>query len=628
MSENGKDGKKDWKSLLLTEGIFHKALIDRLSHICGTSVTCSSGSTKRYVLYVMTVNLRSVDNPSYTVAWKIASMLQMPLLTLVLLDGSNSRRLCFALEAVTEACLDFESDEETFLVYIPRKNIKDYWTVACRASCVIFDEPFVLPYLSYVQGMERACHQNNQIPTVRVDGSTLAPPSTLKNKPPPKKAWKWNQQTATLRKQQLSAVHFHKILHKTPNTSKQEITFKNDEEGRVVKSIPSSILNHLPLSWKHQLKSNSTTSVTTMDTKQKILFLWTASQLREISNNNNPSHDWFLWISRQQNDLEVQDQVVDMSVPPCKQTRGTYTQGMSRWHSWIQQHSKLYAKHRNDIRMPNSVSRMSGYLNLGIVSIFSLMKDLSSSSKNKNHDKFLEEIVKWREHAYCHAYHHPTNYNQSTCLPAFAIQHYNKAISDNNFVWDVNALMEGQTGETTWDAMQQYLISTGELHNNARMTWGKTIVHWGRCNQIHISTLISTMCSLNDTYALDGCSPPSYSGLLWCLGLGADLKQLSRNKLSSCYRYTSFDFQHAQQTLLNRNSITNIVNSTAQSILDANSTVSTMWNLKQNDMKKNVNNKDDANQLKNSRTLSVSRLDLHQNKKIKTIDHFFLSPSR
>ncbi len=625
MSENEEGGKKDWKSLLLTEGIFHKALIDRLSHICGTSIICSSDASKKYVLYVMTVNLRSVENPSYIVAWKIACMLKIPLLILVLLDGSNARRLCFALEAVTEACLGFDSDEEVALVYIPRKNIKDYWTVACRASCVIFDEPFVHPYLSYVQGMERACHQNNQIPTVRVDGSTLAPPSTLKNKPPPKKAWKWNQQTTTLRKEQLSAIHFHKILLKTSVTSKQEPTFKNDEEERG-NVIPASILNHLPLSWKQQLKSSKTTSVTTITLKRKLLFLWTSSQLREISNNNDPNHDWYHWISQQQNGVEVEDQVVDMSVPPSKQTRGTHTEGMNRWRSWLQLHSKLYAKNRNDIRIPNSVSRMSGYLNLGIVSIFTLMNDLSSSSGSKYHDKFLEEIVKWREYAYCHAYHHPTNYNQSTCLPVFAIEYYSKAISEVSFTWDINALIEGQTGESTWDAMQQYLISTGELHNNARMTWGKTVVHWGRSNKIHISTLISTLCLLNDTYALDGCSPPSYTGLLWCLGLGADLKQLSRNKLSSRYRYTSLDFHSAQQTLLNRNSLPNIANSTTQSLLHANSTVSAMWNCEQNDLESRENN-DGGNQLKKSKMLSMSPPDLPQNKKMKTIDYYFLRPT-
>jgi hypothetical protein len=29
-----------------------------------------------------------------------------------------------------------------------------------------------------------------------------------------------------------------------------------------------------------------------------------------------------------------------------------------------------------------------------------------------------------------------------------------------------------------WDAMQQQLAATGELHNNCRMTWGKAFLLW------------------------------------------------------------------------------------------------------------------------------------------------------
>ena len=33
-------------------------------------------------------------------------------------------------------------------------------------------------------------------------------------------------------------------------------------------------------------------------------------------------------------------------------------------------------------------------------------------------------------------------------------------------------LDEGTTGDAFWDAAQQQLRNTGELHNNVRMTWG------------------------------------------------------------------------------------------------------------------------------------------------------------
>jgi hypothetical protein len=83
--------------------------------------------------------------------------------------------------------------------------------------------------------------------------------------------------------------------------------------------------------------------------------------------------------------------------------------------------------------------------------------------------------------------------------------------------YSIEAIETGTTGDETWDAMQKYLIETGELHNNARMTWGKTMLHWLRIDH-PLAAVLYTMVHINDRYALDGLSPPSYAGLLWCFG--------------------------------------------------------------------------------------------------------------
>merc|ERR1719215_1685622 len=76
-------------------------------------------------------------------------------------------------------------------------------------------------------------------------------------------------------------------------------------------------------------------------------------------------------------------------------------------------------------------------------------------------------------------------------------------------------LSEGRSGDASWDGMQSYLIQTGELHNNARMGWGKAIARWAPSPQGAIDLLVE----LNNKFALDGHAPPSYAGLLGCLGL-------------------------------------------------------------------------------------------------------------
>lgn len=71
---------------------------------------------------------------------------------------------------------------------------------------------------------------------------------------------------------------------------------------------------------------------------------------------------------------------------------------------------------------------------------------------------------------------------------------------------DLNSLRKARSGDAVWDALQSVLIETGELHNNARMGWGKALLRWtpnpGEC----------CMCllDLNNRFALDGHSPCSY----------------------------------------------------------------------------------------------------------------------
>ena len=62
--------------------------------------------------------------------------------------------------------------------------------------------------------------------------------------------------------------------------------------------------------------------------------------------------------------------------------------------------------------------------------------------------------------------------------------------------------------------MASQCVAVGELHNNVRMTWGKAILPWS----IDADTAIKRTVYLNHKYALDGCDPCSYSGILWCYG--------------------------------------------------------------------------------------------------------------
>ena len=91
---------------------------------------------------------------------------------------------------------------------------------------------------------------------------------------------------------------------------------------------------------------------------------------------------------------------------------------------------------------------------------------------------------------------------------------------------DVEALARGASGDAYWDDCQKCLVLSGELHNNVRMAWGKAIPAWHGAvlngqeatPATRLQAALDLLVRLNDTYALDGGAPPSYGGLLWCLG--------------------------------------------------------------------------------------------------------------
>ena len=283
---------------------------------------------------------------------------------------------------------------------------------------------------------------------------------------------------------------------------------------------------------------------------------WSASDLASLSNNNDDVRQFATnWPG------------ADATVPPCPQTIGTHRTGMARWNSWVRDRNGLanYGRDRNDMRKPHSPSRMSAYLNLGVVSIFRLVHEVKAAQARRvgGADKYEEEIVKWREMAYAHCFSR-TDYNGVGSVPAWAQrsleaqQVVGGLAPSSSLDWDGLAL--GNTGiDAKWDAMQRYLVATGELHNNVRMTWGKTVVGWAaRLPRSEddgtsvASRVLQTLCYLNDRYALDGLSPPSYAGLLWCMGWcdkpgrGGGISP----KPASNYRYSAEDFRFAERALL------------------------------------------------------------------------------
>jgi len=372
------------------------------------------------------------------------------------------------------------------------------------------------------------------VPMYRVDGSTTVPPMSLlpkksdgTRKAPPEKAWRWEKTTDPYRKKQVNGVvengHFNAPALLTKLSPNICVDTKLAQETNL----------KLPKDWLRD------------DTSEPGKKPWTPSQLASI-NVKSWVNDW---------------PGVDKTVPPATQTNGSRLSGEQRWKMFQKNSLAKYHLLRNDITKPHAVSRISCYLNIGSISIFQVVHDIwqHTTSKSRGVDKFVEEIIKWREIGYAHSFSFPDSYNRSESIPAWARVYLDGCFNNSakqsltggrgredltSTFFTLEQLESCNTSDKTWNAMQKYLNDTGELHNNARMTWGKTVVHWGKY-KYKVDYLIRQLIYLNDRYALDGLSPPSYSGLLWCMGWGDKPATGSKISQKSASRYkrgpSSFD---------------------------------------------------------------------------------------
>ena len=203
---------------------------------------------------------------------------------------------------------------------------------------------------------------------------------------------------------------------------------------------------------------------------------------------------------------------IDHSVGPVVDTVGGSEAGYQRWKAFKQSGLRGYASKRNNALI-DGVSRMSAYLHYGMVSPFRIAREAANCG-GAGSDKYLDELLIWRELAY-HFCFHNEDHDQWSAIPEWA-QHTLKAHQDDPrpdlYSWE--QLARGKTDDDLWNAAQKSLLMQGELHNNVRMTWGKAILNWTSDPE----DALQMMIDLNHRYALDGRDPASYGGLLWCLG--------------------------------------------------------------------------------------------------------------
>ena len=122
----------------------------------------------------------------------------------------------------------------------------------------------------------------------------------------------------------------------------------------------------------------------------------------------------------------------------------------------------------------------------------------ASAIGTKSADKYLDELLIFREHAWHHIYSSENPYSESN-LPGWALGSWRRAEGDVRTTLLAEHRMEySQSPSDLWN-LPEFTTKHGELHNNLRMTWGKAIPYWTESLISHCILL-----KLNDKYALDG----------------------------------------------------------------------------------------------------------------------------
>ena len=200
---------------------------------------------------------------------------------------------------------------------------------------------------------------------------------------------------------------------------------------------------------------------------------------------------------------------IDHSIGPVSDTHGGSTAGYERWSQFKKKSLKTYASKRND-PCSGVASRMSAYLHYGMISPMRLAREA-----NELHaDKYLDELLIWRELAYAYCFYRD-DYETIASIPSWAqatLRDHERDPRSDIYSWET--LARGKSNDRLWNACQRSLLKHGELHNNVRMTWGKTVLNW----TTNAPECLRRLIDLNHRYALDGRDPGSYGGILWCLG--------------------------------------------------------------------------------------------------------------
>lgn len=203
---------------------------------------------------------------------------------------------------------------------------------------------------------------------------------------------------------------------------------------------------------------------------------------------------------------------IDHGVGPVPGLTGGARAAVARWTTWRDAHLRTYHARRTDAADEDGASQLSPWLHFGMIAPWRVAAEASAVG-GEGAAKYLDELLTWRELAWCFCAHR-ADHRGLDALPAWAREGLAATAHRRRARPRLAEIERGETGDEMFDLAQRSLLRRGGLHNNARMTWGRTLAGWFA----DAGDGLRVITDLNHRYALDGRDPASYGGILWCYG--------------------------------------------------------------------------------------------------------------
>ncbi len=208
---------------------------------------------------------------------------------------------------------------------------------------------------------------------------------------------------------------------------------------------------------------------------------------------------------------------LDRNVTPVDTFTGGSRAALRRLGEFLRSGLADYGENRNHPEV-SGTSRLSPYLhfgNIGPLTIALAVERAVHSGKilPETGEKFLDQLIGWRELAVLFVRHEP-NYDNWDCAAPWARQSLLEHAADARvYRYSLEQLERAQTHDELWNAAQREMVSTGWMHNFMRMYWAKKILEWAP----DPATAFDWAVILNDRYELDGRDANGYAGIAWAI---------------------------------------------------------------------------------------------------------------